>query len=173
MNPPIALLSWLIRNLKPPQKPTTIGRDREAILAQGPETIAGALDLLLSEYQAKVWYILAGPTSPDAMIITPDALIVVEGKRTEPGPTTYTTWMAGRHQIWRHIYAAWEIRGRRRVYGFFIVDAGCGGSIEVPESWKIAVCNSFSVESLESSFPHRGRRELTEISQCLLGVTTC
>jgi hypothetical protein len=56
------------------------------------------------------------------VIETPDALIVIEGKRTESGATIDTTWLTGRHQIWRHIDAAWEIRGRRQVFGFFIVE---------------------------------------------------
>ena len=82
--PPVSLLSWLIRNLKPPQAPTTIDTNRRALLARNPETVANALNLLRSTNIATGWYIFEGLTYPDALLITPDAIIVVEGKRTEP-----------------------------------------------------------------------------------------
>jgi hypothetical protein len=129
------------------------------------------LNLLRSETSARAWYIFEGPTVPDAYIQTPDALVVVEGKRTEAGPTTNTTWLAGRHQIWRHIDAAWERRGRRQVFGLFIVESK-GGTSEVPELWLKAVQDALSPAVIASSFPHRSPEERQEIAACFVGVTT-
>jgi len=129
------------------------------------------LDLLRSSPAPRAWYVLEGLTFPDAVIETPDATIVIEGKRTESGPTTSTTWLLGRHQIWRHIDAAWERRGRKRVFGMFIVE-GQDGKEDVPELWNEATRQCLSSEALSSSFPHRSEEERAAISACFLGVTT-
>lgn len=118
----------------------------------------------------RAWYIFEGPTHPDAIIETPDALIVIEGNQTEAGPTTSTTWMPCRHQIWRHIDAAWEIRGALRVFGLFIVESERG--LEVPKVWSDAVDQSQSERVLDGSFPHRGNAERAARAACLIGVTT-
>jgi hypothetical protein len=169
--PPVSLLSWMIRNPCSLKRATATNPDRLKLLAGDAETTERALDLLRSDAAHRAWYIFEGPTVPDAWIETPDTLIVVEGKRTEPGPTTETTWLSGRHQIWRHIDAAWERRGGRKVYGLFIVE-GLDSTPEVPPMWLDAVTDAISAEALESSFPHRGQGERSAIASCLLGVTS-
>lgn len=77
--------------------------------------------------------------------------------------------MAGRYQMWRHTDAAWEVRGRRKVFGFFIVE-GEGG--DVPDRWRKAAFNTRSDSAIASSLPHRSREEVAELSSCFLGVTT-
>src|ERR1700733_9989689 len=134
-DPPVALLSWLIR-YPPPQLLAPPVVPERTLLADGePAVVARALHALRTSAAPKGWHLLEGPTVPDVLIETPDALVVIEGKRTEPGPTLDTTWLSGRHQIWRHIDAAWEIRGRRRVFGFFIVQSqdSDGG---LPPHWR-------------------------------------
>ncbi|MFZ0879426.1 MAG: hypothetical protein WA002_08020, partial [Candidatus Acidiferrales bacterium] len=77
------------------------------------------------------------------------------------------------HQIWRHIDAAWEVRGRRAVYGFFIVESdrdSTDGS--VPEVWRKAGKECIEPEALRTNFPHRSAEEVDAISRCYLGVTT-
>ena len=170
LNPPPSLLSWLIRNLQPPIGATSINAKRQALLARDPSVTEEALRLLDGEKNSRAWYIFEGLTFPDALLVTPDALVVVEGKRTEPGPTTATTWLQGRHQIWRHIEAAWEIREARRVYGLFIVEGN--GSADVPELWKAAMRDATSPAVLASSFPHRTTEERQALANCMLGVTT-
>jgi hypothetical protein len=106
-------------------------------------------------------------------LVAQDALVVIEGKRTEPTTTTDTTWLKGRHQIWRHLDAAWEIRGRRAVYGFFIVESEVDSSDgSAPEHWRSAGAECLAPEVLRSSFPHRSEDEAHAISRCYLGVTT-
>lgn len=169
LDPPVSLLAWLIRNLTPPSKSTSIDEKRKRLLAGDPDTIAEALRLLRGNPATREWYIFEGPTVPDALITTPDAVIVVEGKRTERGPTTETTWLPNRHQIWRHIDAAWEGRGRRRVYGMLIVESETG---DIPDVWRQASRDTWSAATLKGSFPHRSVLEVEAISSCFLGVTT-
>ncbi|WP_395144639.1 hypothetical protein [Armatimonas sp.] len=171
LHPPVSLLSWLIRHPKHLKQNALSSPERELLLNGNPEKVEEALTLLRTENRDRAWYIFEGRTYPDAVIETPDALIVIEGKRTEAGPTTSTKWLEGRHQIWRHIDAAWEQRGKRRVFGLFIVesDGECG---DVPQHWKQAIKNSLVPSTLATSFPHRSNTECEEIRQCLLGVTT-
>jgi hypothetical protein len=169
LDPPVALLSWLIRNLRRTLPDREEGGRRVDLLRGDHRAILNALRTLREDYSARAWFIFEGPTCPDAYVVTKDVLIVVEGKRTEPGPTTSTKWMPGRHQIWRHIDAAWEICGDRQVYGLFIVDSP---GLEVPEIWCAAAHNTLSRAALEGSFPHRSATETAAISRCFLGVTT-
>ena len=171
LDPPVALLSWLIRNIKnvPDNGSDTVKKRRR--LADGdPKTIEEALKLLRTKGEEKAWYILEGPSYPDAYIVSNDMIVVVEGKRTESDITTSTTWMPIRHQMWRHIDAAWEIKGRRKVAGLLIVE----GSDEhtVPEKWKASVKKAFDREVIIENFPHRSSREIENITNCFLGVTT-
>ena len=103
--------------------------------------------------------------------MTPDALVVIEGKRTETGPTTSTTWMPVRHQMLRHMDAAWEVRGDRRVYGLFIVEA-MRGSNTVPAHWVQAAEDTLAPAAVSGSLPHRSPAEREGIVQGFLGGTT-
>jgi hypothetical protein len=169
LSPPISLLAWLVRNAgKLATEPTG---DRRARLAAGdPDVVDEALRLLRTSNESRAWYIFEGPTCPDVLLTATDALVVIEGKRTERATTTDTTWLSGRHQIWRHIDAAWEIRGRRAVYGFFIVESAADGSL--PGAWEAAAKACLDPAALRGSFPHRSAEEVVAISRCYLGVTT-
>jgi hypothetical protein len=106
-------------------------------------------------------------------LVARDALVVIEGKRTEPDATIRTKWMAGRHQMWRHLDAAWEIRGHRTVYGMFIVESDRNASHPiVPEHWNSAARECLAPDALRSSFPHRSGDEAQAIANSFLGVTT-
>lgn len=96
LHPPLSLLSWLIRNLKTAGMPRPSGTAdsdvrRAKLWDADPTTVAEALHLLRTPRTSKAWHLLEGPTRPDAYIVTPDALIVIEGKRTEAGATTTTS----------------------------------------------------------------------------------
>lgn len=80
---------------------------RDALLRRGPATVAEALARLSRpQFPARAWYIREGPSEPNVYLETPDLLVVIEGKCTEAGPMTHTTWMPGRHQMLRHLDAA-------------------------------------------------------------------
>lgn len=153
----------LVRNLAPPTDGSEPDERRARLIARDAGTIEEALSLLRTAGQGKMWQVLEGPTYPDAILETPDAVIVIEGKRTEAGPTTKTKWLAGRHQMWRHLDAAWEVRGPRQVFGFFLVEGLAPDVTEVPLPWREAAALTVSESVIESSLPHRGLRERQHI----------
>jgi hypothetical protein len=162
LSPPVSLLSWFIRNLRTLGPIASDSLIRRRLATGDPEIIERALHLLRTEGATRGWHILEGPTHPDVFLVARDALVVVEGKRTEPNATVDTAWLKGRHQIWRHIDAAWEIRGHRAVYGFFIVESG-PQSDDVPRSWLEAGHACLDPVNLLASFPHRSAAEVSAI----------
>jgi hypothetical protein len=176
LQPPVALLAWLIRHLEVPPGRKLRGNGevvekRRKLVEGDQETIEQALQLLRRNGTGKGWYVLEGPSYPDALLVTRDALVVVEGKRTEAGPTTSTEWMTCRYQMLRHLDAAWEIRARRSVYGFYAVE-GKDGSAAVPEVWQQAARDTVAAHVLHASLPHRSTQEQQGIASAFLGVTT-
>lgn len=177
LHPPNSLLAWLIENVKNPdgQSLSTdpeVAQRRQRILDRDPATMAEALRALDQKGQASAWSRFEGPTYPDVVIETPDALVIVEGKRTERGPTTHTTWMKGRHQMLRHLDAAWEIRGRKSVYGFFVVEADPNDQVNVPDRWIQAAAATVSDNAVKGSLPHRSMEEQSSIAAAFVGITT-
>jgi hypothetical protein len=176
--PPVSLLSWLVRHMHRlpiviPDGDDETTKKRRALMEGDPATIQRALASLRSSSVDRAWWVLEGPTCPDAYIVTPDALIVIEGKRTEAGPTTHTTRMPNRHQMLRHIDAAWEIRGNRSVFGFFVVEADVGEHpTAVPTNWREAARATTGRETIDESLPHRGPDDREGITRAFLGVTT-
>jgi hypothetical protein len=170
-DPPVALLSWLIRHptpqlLAPPAVP------ERTLLANGePAVVARALHALRTSAAPKGWHLLEGPTVPDVMIETPDTLIVIECKSSEPNGTPDSAALTGRHPMWRHIDAAWEIRGRRRVFGF-IIGPGHEPDGGAPPVVEAAFGEVHSEAVLEANFPHRSAKERDAITACFLGGTT-
>lgn len=110
--PLVTLLAWLVDNFTRPKdgkyQSGDFGDKRRELGERNPGVIAEARAALAKSRLGKAWYVLEGHTSPDVYLVTADALLVVEGKRTEAGPTTSTTWMAGRHQMLR--FAAKDTR---------------------------------------------------------------
>lgn len=172
--PPVSLLSWLIKNIDSAQARADPDRRRQLLGERDPDCTEAALRALLHPAETtRPWYVFEGLTYPDVLLETPDALVVIEGKRTEREPTIRAKWMAGRHQIWRHIDAAWEIRGARRVFGCFIVQGGSReNDVAVPERWRKAFRDAITPSTLGSSFPHRTEAERAEIAKCFIGGTT-
>lgn len=176
LEPPVALLSWLIRNPREPQSgelsadPTKQAKRRDW-LGGSSERIREGLNLLRNNPANTDWHIFEGPSYPDAYIETDDLVVVVEGKRTERHPTTSTKWMKGRHQMLRHIDCAWEQRGRKQVVGLFVVE-GNARSSEVSPEWLEFSASTISPDAVSSSLPHRGPEEQRAIASCFIGATT-
>jgi hypothetical protein len=141
---PRSLLAWLVRNAalvneeahRNTSKSTR--EERDLLLEHDAATLDKALRLLSREpVSARGWYVLEGVTRPDVYLESEKVIVVIEGKRTESGPTTDTTWMRIRHQMLRHLDCAWECRKGRDVFGFFIVEGDGGGSaVAVPPLWQ-------------------------------------
>jgi len=172
LRPPRALLEWLIRNLPPVRSESALRSGetlmkRQALARRDPAVVAEALELLDRQADGRGWHILEGPSYPDVFLDTDEALIVIEGKRTEPGPTTATTFMPERHQMLRHMDCAWEIRGDRPVYGLFIIEGPA-----LPPEWVGYASETISESVLRSSLPHRTIEERSMLKAGFLGVTT-
>ena len=170
--PPLSLLRWLVRNADNTDIDRLRGsrstiEKRRALLHRDPIVMSEALELLNRRSKGRGWHILEGPSHPDAFLDTDEAVIVIEGKRTERGPTIGTTFMSGRHQMLRHMDCAWEIRGQREVYGFFIVEGP-----EVSSDWATFTTETVSDAALSSSLPHRTVKDREFIKRGFLGVTT-
>lgn len=179
LRPPVSLLKNLVENPQPQfegplgSSPKTIEKRRA--LLDGERTVLDEARRLLGKQPLplKAWYILEGPSFPDVFIQTADAILVVEGKRTEPNPTRATSWMPVRDQLLRHIDCAWEIRGTRQVYGMMIVEGENGESAEdVPKRWQHWIEETTQNRILEASLPHRTPDERKEIAASVLGITT-
>jgi hypothetical protein len=74
--------------------------------------------------------------------------------------------------MWRHMDGAWEVRGRRQVFGLFIVEGQPSGGLEVPETWVEAARETLSAMAIEGSLPHRAQAERDGITSGFLGVTS-
>jgi hypothetical protein len=170
-DPPVALLSWLIRHPTPQLLAPPVVPERTLLADGEPAVVQRALHALRTSAAPKGWHLLEGPTVPDVMIETPDALIVIECESPEPNGTANSAVLLGRHPMWRHIDAAWEIRGRRRVFGFFVV-AGQQPDGGVPPLVEAAFGEALSESALEANFPHRSAKERDAITACFLGGTT-
>lgn len=177
LEPPVTLLKWIVSNLSElentpvlGEKPTDTKEKRQALIRGDENVVREALRLLDRGARGSEWYVLEGLSKPDVYLETERALVVIEGKRTEHGPTTHTTWMPVRHQMLRHIDGAWEKRGARSVYGFFIVeDDGAG---QLPAAWVQYAKATVSQDALDKSLPHRTTEERAAIANAFLGVTT-
>lgn len=177
---PRALLAWLVRHAElvdgRAHQKTSIStrRNRDLLLKRDATTIDKAMRLLSREpVSDRAWYVLEGVTQPDVYLENEKCIVVIEGKRTELGPTTSTTWMRTRHQMLRHLDCAWEGRRGRDVLGFFIVEGEGGASgLDVPASWQAAVEMTVRDDVLSASLPHRNHAEPEAISRCFLGATT-
>jgi hypothetical protein len=179
LSPPRVLLQWLVACAERPRNGNLgIGANtiekRVALLLRDKTAIGEALALLSRPMLPRTdWYILEGQSRPDVFLQTPEFIVVIEGKRTERGPTCKTKWMRGRDQMIRHIDCAWEIRGTRKVLGFFLVEGdGNADAIAIPPGWTQAARNIVCSESLKLSLPHRTQEERAEIKNCFLGVAT-
>ena len=176
--PPLGLLRYLVTTPSKLSKPRDFEKQaestrtkRQALLDGNAEVAAEALALLDGAVTpTRGWYVLEGPSRPDVFLETPDAIIVIEGKRIEPHHTTSTSWLKTRHQMLRHLDCAWEMSNPRRVLGFFVVEGERDSS--VPLAWRSACDDTIAPETLANSLPHRSDAERLAIAGAFLGATS-
>lgn len=195
LSPPRRLLHWLVDHvIAPADKPPTnrarslagqripgsvregaVGRDtgaRARLLAGDPATRQLAHARIDAGPAHRAWYVLEGRSQPDVVLATRDAVVVIEGKRTESGPTVRTKWLPGRDQMLRHLDAAFEIAANRRLYGFYIVESLGGDTEVVPKHWREAARVVNESKTVAEALPHRTAAEREVIAAAYLGVTT-
>jgi hypothetical protein len=174
LHPPLALLEWLIKNLEAPSGgrwgPESAAARRKLLAARDRETIEAALQELRRRSKGRGWHILEGASYPDGLVEGEDYVLVAEGKRTETRATATTTWLRRRHQLLRHMDAAWELRNGRVVVGLLIVEGPTDGS--VPSKWRDYSREVVARSAMESSLPHRSADEQRQIVSGYAGVLT-
>lgn len=175
---PKALLRHLVRHIAIRENPSEdstreVVRKRRALSRRDPATLAEALARIETGPWVRKWYILEGPSRPDATLEMPNAVIVIEGKRTESATTAKTTFMPKRSQLIRHMDAAMEKWPGKEVFGLLIVE-GQGGAdaVEPSRKWRELSAAQTAPDLLAASLPHRGPDERTIFASRDLGVTT-
>jgi hypothetical protein len=173
---PRGLLEWLVRNvsedaiLKSPGKGTV--RDKRLRLPRGDRNaIDSALTAINSGRIVREWYVLEGPSRPDAYVETDRAILVVEGERTERACTTKTTFMPQRSQLLRHMDAALE-SSAKPVFGLLIVE-GNSPNPSIPNAhWRSELDKQLEPKMVAGSLPHRDPATRDRIVDRVLGVAT-
>lgn len=175
LTPPLKLLKWLVCNISCESVSKSgdkceILRKRQKLACGDPEVLSEALRRLEAGETKSGrgrWWVLEGPSSPDAFLETNTLVLVVEGKRTEKSITTKTKWMGKRNQLIRHMDAAWEVAEGRAVLGLLLVEGKVNDPMSVPKKWLQA-----DTDLLVPSLPHRSGEVRQKIENGILGVAT-
>lgn len=175
---PASLLEYLVRNLDP--RLVEVSRDtghtrarRLELARRNQATIELALAELGKGKRGRRWFVLEGESRPDALLETTDLIICIEGKRTEVGCTTHSSWMPRRSQLLRHMDAALDAFPQKRVLGLLIVEGNGGADARSPSSHWLSECAAqYEQSMLGDSLPHRTTTERKRIADGILGVTT-
>lgn len=175
---PLALLEHLVRSITVQQVAASgdsgfVLAKRQALADGDSATIDEALRHLHSGRRGRNWFVLEGPSRPDATLETATAVLVVEGKRTERGCTSTTKWMSNRSQLLRHMDAALESFPSKQIFGLLLVEGLERGDSSVPsEYWRRQSEGQYSEGTLAASLPHRTPDQRARLAQGILGVAT-
>ena len=116
---------------------------------------------------------LEGHSSPDATLEMTDAVLVIEGKRTQRSCTSKTKWMGARSQLVRHMDAALDHFPGKQMFGLLLIEGDGGSDAVMPSQyWKEQSDAQHSISLLTASLPHRTRIDRECIKQGILGVAT-
>ena len=176
LSPPLGLLEWLVRHVKEKDVKANTSeetRQKRLALAHGdPDVLQEALTRLRAGERGKAWFVLEGPSRPDAFLETDSLVVVLEGKRTEQSTTRKTTFMKKRDQLIRHMDAAWEVADGRRVLGLLLVEGENPNPMLVPKRWSTTSDEQIHPACLVHNLPHRTAEERDVIAGDVLGAAT-
>jgi hypothetical protein len=174
---PHKLLEYLVMNLSPKRVESSkntgeVWTKRKALADDDAVMINDAVTELRKGKRGRRWFVLEGPSRPDALLEGEQIVLCVEGKRTEASCTTETTWMEIRSQLVRHMDAAMDRFPNKRILGLLIVEGD--GSIGVSPSpfWIAQSEAQYASRSIDASLPHRSQGQRRRISDGIVGVTT-
>ena len=130
VDPPRAFLKWLVEHPEklrcPPdsewQKWSDRTRNKRRALLNGDRPVqAEALtEIGRTPLRSRGWWRLEGRTSVDCALFTETAVIFIEGKRTERGPSKNIVWYAEeRDQVLRNLDCAAEYAREHKIPYFF------------------------------------------------------
>lgn len=175
---PAALLEYLVQNLDPglveASQDTGSTRSRRLELGRRNQaTIELAVAELRGGKRGRRWFVLEGESRPDALLETTDLVVCIEGKRTEAGCTTHSSWMPRRSQLLRHMDAALDAYPGKRILGLLIVEGDGGENAYSPSPYWVAECAAqYEQSMLDDSLLHRTSNERLRIADGVLGVST-
>jgi hypothetical protein len=175
---PLGLLEHLVQNITAQQVAASgdsglVLAKRQALANGDSETVEEALILLRSGRRGRRWFVLEGPSRPDATLEMPTAVVVIEGKRTERACTSTTKWMSQRSQLLRHMDAAAEFFPGKRILGLLLVEGdGSGDTVHPSDYWRLQSEAQCSEGMLAASLPHRTGDQRAGLAQGILGVAT-
>jgi len=174
---PLALLEYLIENIAEEDavrsRDTGLVRSKRLALARRDQkTVMEGLSALRSSRLERQWFVLEGRSRPDATFEMPEAVLVIEGKRTERRCTSKTKWMGTRSQLLRHMDAALEYFSGKEIFGLVIVEGDEPNPLTPSQHWHDELDAQRSTEMLAASLPHRSPHERSSIGRGVLGVIT-
>jgi len=175
---PLALLEHLVEHVTEAQVIASgdIGdvlEQRRRLARHEPETVRAALAALRRGERGRRWFVLEGESKPDAVLEMTDAVLVVEGKRTERSCTSKTKWMGARSQLLRHMDAATERFPTKPVFGALLVEGDGGADSLAPsDHWLAESAAQCAPAMLDASLPHRTAKERAALASRMLGVAT-
>lgn len=175
---PLALLEHLVLTITPAQVNSSgdsgdVFASRLRLANRDLETVASAMKGLRAGSRSRQWYVLEGPSRPDATLEMPAEVLVIEGKRTERGCTSKTKWMGSRSQLVRHMDAAMAFYPSKRVLGLLLVEGEGGAEAQRPSEYWVREADAQREPSmLLSSLPHRSPGERAVIASGIIGVAT-
>jgi hypothetical protein len=149
-------------------------RKRRAFLAGDASVRQEGLRCLeqANDLSRRLWWRFEGMTSVDCALFAQNAIVFIEGKRTEEGPSREVTWWSGRNQVIRNVECVLEqgrATGRANAFVILIVDEEhCTAGSSRARSAEAAA----SEESIRASLPHLGPAERTELMNHYLGWTS-
>jgi hypothetical protein len=148
-------------------------KKRHGLATGDANAITEALTKIRAGRRGRGWFVLEGPSMPDALLETEHAVVCIEGKRTEAKCTTHTSWMRTRSQLIRHMDAAMERYPSKQIYGLLIVEGDGDESATQPSAhWILQCAAQYESIMLDNSLPHRTADERERIANGILGVAT-
>jgi hypothetical protein len=147
-------------------------RRRRLLAKKDKPTISEALRRIRAGERGRHWFILEGPSRPDALLETADMVLCIEGKRTEHGCTTKTKWMRRRSQLVRHMDAAFDAFPGRRILGLLIVEGERQDPLVASVHWQEESAAQYELAMLKDTLPHRTPSQRETLASGVLGVTT-
>ena len=147
---------------------------RRALIEGNEEVIIEALSQLDSRevLPLRAWWRLEGVTYVDCALLTPSAVVFIEGKRTELGPSRGILWYPWRNQVLRNLDCAAalaESTNRSHYYVLLVVDEEL---VEADPERELAVLDVVAPDTVGKSLPHLSNEARSELMKHYLGATT-
>ncbi len=182
-HPPKSFLRWLLCNpdklLRPPEKywkswGTNTRTKREAFLENDKNVQMEALNALdkCQNTPDRIWWRFEGVTKVDCALKTSNAVIFIEGKRTEQGASKDVLWYPNRNQVLRNLDCASEYAKVNRLKYFFVMVVVEKELFEKDNLRQKELKNIVNPQTIKDSLPHLSEDERIKLMSHYLGVTT-